>query len=74
MVDLYPSLGLFPQIDEANQWVASLNFDDTSSDDLALIRQGKMTLLLVLLQILSEFVDCLIFCDRIDPIIISGHV
>lgn len=74
MIDLYPSLGLLPQIYKTNQWIASLNLNDTPPYNLALIRQRKMALLLILLQILSELIDSLIFCHRIHAIVISGHI
>lgn len=74
MIDLNPSLGLLPQIDEANQWIASLHLNDAPPDDLALIGQRKMAFLLVLLQILSELIDRLIFCYRIHAVVISGHI
>lgn len=37
MVDLDLGLGLFPQVDEANQRIASLHLNDTSPDNLSLI-------------------------------------
>lgn len=74
MIDLYPSLGLLPQIYKTNQRIASLHLNDTPPDDLALIRQRKMALLLILFQILSELIDSLIFRHRIHAIVISGHI
>lgn len=75
-VPLVDDLSLRPlsQIDEAEHGVVLLQLNYASFDDLGLLGQRQVALLLVLLQVLSEFVDGLLFCDWIGTVIISGQI